>query len=493
MPDLAGPIQSIELASWLWLILALPLLGAVANAVYGSGFASQVARAIQAGLADEEAPKSRPRVPLTTDQCARIATVSLALSAVAAVVHAALLVGKSFLIQHLWQLVRVGQLDVSLGLAFDPLAAALVLFVTLVGTVVAVRAARPGALATESAWRFFASLCALVFSLVLAFVASNVLVVLIAWQGVALSGLGLSDGAMSRASSGRVLLARRAGDVALLLGVALLFWALGGMWTRDGDYQADLDPRMAAVSVGESTPSKEDPTLRGGAATRGKGLLTVTGLPGSLVYVDGSRTPLLDATGLPLETPFRRHEIDGGAHMFRVAPDDGFRVATHEGRSSFILRGGVLTNYIVARIAIGGDREVALAVMGPTLDFREIFDQLVVADAKGAYPVRDHLTRRKLAGISVVTVACLLLLLGASAKGAELLIEPPDASATRAGLRAAWLQGAAMLLTAVYLMARLIPLLGLSSVAAGAAGLVAVGVVLFGGLLVVRRRRARST
>lgn len=507
MPDLVGPIQSLELASWLWLVLLFPLVGALGNALYSSGLAGELIRALRLGFSDDDPQKAKPapRVVAPVQTSARIAIGSLALSLLAAVVYSLALFQlpseKRFLAQPLWQLVRVGQLDVGFDLALDPFAALLVLLVTGLGTWVSISFAR-SATDSAAAWRFFAWFGFFVFSLLGVVLADNFLLVMIAWEGVGLSGLGLVGPRATdpRSTGGRVFLAQRAGDAALLVGVALLFWGLAGSWPSGGAFQSDLDPRVSAVQVvaADAALSAGDPALRGGAATKGKGFLTVTGLPGALVYLDESRTPILDGTGVPLMTPFSRHELDGGAHAFRVAPDDRSHGAGHDAKLAYALEGGILANYTIPRIAFGGDREVALTLLGPTLKFRELEDELALSSAtapreKAGHPIRDRLATRMVWGaFRVVTIACFLLLLGASAKSSDLFLHRWLASGSGAPSAITLIHGGGMLLAGAYLMGRFLFLFSLSSVALVALELaLACAAALSAGLL-VRKWRARA-
>jgi NADH-quinone oxidoreductase subunit L len=166
MPDLAGPIQALELASWLWLIPFFALAGALINVAYASGPA------------------------------ARVAVGSLGLSTLAALLHAALLFRQApadrFLLDHVWPLVRVGQLDVGFDLALDPLAAALVVLVTVAGTGVSWgRALRFGSSPGDPARRSFAWLGAFVGFLVIVLLADNLLLLFMGWGGAGVAGEAL--------------------------------------------------------------------------------------------------------------------------------------------------------------------------------------------------------------------------------------------------------------------------------------------------------------
>ena len=190
---------------------------------------------------------------------ARIAVASMALSAVAAAVHTGVLLvrapGERFLLCHLWQMVRTGPLEVGLDLAFDPLAAVLVLLVTTLGTLVcmhaaAARAPDAGGDGGEdpAPWRFFGWFGGLVFSMLLLLLADNMLLLLLAWEGVGLTGYGLvalalrKGDATSVAVGTRAFLVQRAGDAAVLLGVALLFLGARGVVDPHGRVPVRPEP-----------------------------------------------------------------------------------------------------------------------------------------------------------------------------------------------------------------------------------------------------------
>ncbi len=505
MPELSGPIQPIELASWLWLIPFFPLLGALTNALYGSGLVAKAIEIVVGGRTEDEGQGAPVAAPAAT--VARIAVGSLALSAVASIAYCWVLLelpdSDRFLLRHLWQLVRVGPFDVGVDLVLDPLSAVLALLVTVLGTVVAAYAASGTDAGGDGQWRFHAWLGAFVFFMLVLVLADNAVLLLVGWQGVALAGHGLIDLDVDRAGSPqrsglsagtRAFVVQRAADVGIVVGLALLFWGLGGIWDRYGEYQPEISPRLAAVAVtGENAPSpRNDPGYSGESSLKGTGYLTVAALPDSLVYMDDSHSPILDSAGLPLRTPFRRFAVPGGAHSFRVAPDDGFRSAGHDSKVPFVLQGGVLTNYAIPRTGFGRDHEVAFAVLGPTLRFREIRDQLVLVSPSGSHPGRDGVGARRLGGIVVgdvhlVTVACLLILLGAFAKSAQApfqgwLAGSKGAAAGVTPSVAAMLQGAGMVIAGVYLVARLEFVFTLSHTASLVLAGVGIATALYGAL-----------
>src|SRR5689334_16204662 len=116
MPDFHGPIQHVTPAATLWMLLACPLAAALACAWC----------ALFGGRRRDD-DRTRRFV-------ARVSIASAALAFLASAAHAVALAirpeGERFFLQHLWRMVRVGQLDASFDLALDPLASTMTLAVT---------------------------------------------------------------------------------------------------------------------------------------------------------------------------------------------------------------------------------------------------------------------------------------------------------------------------------------------------------------------------
>ena len=283
-------------------------------------------------------------------QVARIAQTSMLLCLAAAAAESAALFQcepeDRFFLRHLWQLVRVGPLDVELDLALDPLSAVMALVVTVLATLVGFALVAPGsAAASVHAWRVQAWFGGFVSSVLVVVLADNLGLVLVGWAGVGVAGYGLAGDARGE----RGFVVQRLAEVALALGVALLFWGLGGEWTSAGEYQSDLILRLSAVSVvqpGQPRPDA-DPTLRGGAATHGRGFLHRHRAPrrarlrGRVALADARRQG--GAAGDAVPPP----PVEGGAHSFRVAPDNRFRAVGHDPKPGFAFIGGVLPNYSI--------------------------------------------------------------------------------------------------------------------------------------------------
>jgi NADH-quinone oxidoreductase subunit L len=482
MPDFHGPIQSFAVMPTLWLILLFP----AAAALYCG------ARALRRQRIDAQG-----RQAIATLSIGAIG-LSFALSAYHAYVLASKGADERFLVQHLWRMVRVGQLDASFDLAFDPLSATMALVVTGIGLPIFVFSS--SYMEAEARYaRFFAWLNGFVASMLLLVLADNFVLLLFGWEGVGLCSWGLIGfwwPAGEKASAGRkAFLVNRIGDAGLVLGIALLYWGLGGTWA-DGDYVPDLNPRFSSVDVspvapsglevepgappampagagageGAPTPSPPEAALEEGEepapalpSTAGEGLLTLGTYSGAVVFMDDARTPLKDALGEIARAPFSRLRVRGGIHSFRIHP------------------GGGIDDFLVTHVAFGEKREIALASFGPSVTFRNVQDQLAAHDVHGHAPVREALLTKRIAGgVTVLTLACILLFVGAVGKSAQfpLYVWLPDAMAGPTPV-SALIHAATMVTAGVYLVARLSFLFVLSSPACAVVAVVGAGTSLF--------------
>lgn len=420
MSEYVGPLQRIALSRTLWLVVVLPLAAAAVQLVVARRGAS--ARAV-----------------------ARVGIAATATALVAVAAHgvelARLPADERFLFEHLWRLVRVGQLDVNLDLAFDPLGA-------VACGVVASAALFAAIVAPESSPLRLACRSLTVGATLLVLLADGFVVAIAAAELATVGAWALA----SEPRRSHVLVGGLAADAPFVAGAVLLFWGLGGGWAS-GDYTPDLSPRFVAVhdadltAVDRSAPraprGDDDDDDEPRRFAPGDGLLTLTSSPGAIVFVDDARTPI--AVGdRPLRSPFTRHPIRGGLHTFRV----------HSGGST--------DDYVVSRVVVEGGREIALTVVGPSMTFRHIQDELAVRPARGGSTTREDVARRTLGDVRVMTLACLLLFVGVAARLAT-------ATSIAAGV------------APVYVLARLAFLLPLSHVACAvsvcAALLVALGVV----------------
>jgi NADH-quinone oxidoreductase subunit L len=165
--------------------------------------------------------------------------------------------------------------------------------------------------------------------------------------------------------------------------------------------------------------------------------------------MDDARTPIMRSPGEPLRAPFARYSIAGGVHSFRIHPGAG------------------LDDYLVSHVAMGEGREVALTAFGPTVTFRHIRDQLVAKDLNGQSVAKDALVAKRGWGrLSVISLACLLLFIGAVGKSAQipLFVWLPDAMAGPTPV-SALIHAATMVTAGVYMIVRLDFLFALSHAA----------------------------
>jgi NADH-quinone oxidoreductase subunit L len=522
MPELSGPIQHVLPVQLLWLIPLLPFLGALINAFYSSGLVAKAIETLQIALADDDKPKPKPkpRVIAPEKTVAIIAISAMGASFLVVLYHVAILIGRPpaerFILTHCWQMVRFGQLDINFDFSMDPLSALMCLIITGVGSLIHIYASSYME-GDPSYWRFFAWLNLFVFSMLLLVLGDNFFVMFFGWEGVGLCSYGLigfwwKD--YKKASAGmKAFVVNRVGDFGFVMGAALLFWGLGGSWSPEGEYTSDLSPRFSAVTVaeegaggqeheGEASKSETQSENKGEAnseakagsgspkeaashevkghdagkskpsvrATAGKGYVTLTSLPGAFVYLDDAHTPILKSDGTPLRSPFVRHELQGGIHTFRIAPDDDFHFASDGNKGQvLVIDTGVQDNFIVSHVAIGDEKEVSLTSFGPTVTFRNLQDQFVAKDSKGEHPALTQLLGKKAWGrMGVICLACLLLFLGACGKSAQvpLYVWLPDAMAGPTPV-SALIHAATMVTAGVYMISRLNFLFSLSPTACG--------------------------
>ncbi|HOX45600.1 MAG TPA: NADH-quinone oxidoreductase subunit L [Myxococcota bacterium] len=238
----------------LWLIPALPLLGAALTFLFGRG--------LQRALGERAA--GLPAVALSWAACA---------VAVASFVELLGLPEGSALWSRLWPWFQVGPVGVDLAFAMDPLSAMMALVVTFVGSLIHVYSL--GYMHRDPAfWRFFAYLNLFMFSMLTLVLADNLLLMFVGWEGVGLCsylliGFWYTELANARAGM-KAFVVNRVGDFGFLIGLMILFWSLGGDWTASGWRPAggasltfrELPGLMAAVQ-GKELWGVAVPTLAG--------------------------------------------------------------------------------------------------------------------------------------------------------------------------------------------------------------------------------------
>jgi NADH-quinone oxidoreductase subunit L len=482
MPEFTGPVQHVELSTTLWLIPLLPLVGFIINLFFG--------RALQRSDFGKDLSKSLHIGSFGVTAVAVGAMLAaFALSIFHVVKLIALPADARYLYCHTWQMVRIGSVEFNFDFGLDPLSAVMILIITGVGSLIHIYAA--AYMQTEKAyWRFFTYLNLFVFSMLLLVLGDGFIVMFFGWEGVGLCSyllIGFWYEDYKKASAGmKAFVTNRVGDWGFVVGLMLLFWGLGGSWLQGGFYQPDNLARLAIVSAeveehgghgatghaggaapahgasaaGHGAPAHgAEPAGHGAKAaeaghgesaasasarkvTGGKAYLTLTAYPGAVVYIDGATTPF----GV---SPFVKREVRPGLHALRIVP------------------GGAVEEQEIPSATIEAGNESVIAVVGSTLVFRQLHDQLVVRDRTGQHVLRDALMSKTVwGGISLITLACICFFIGATGKSAQipLYVWLPDAMAGPTPV-SALIHAATMVTAGVYMIARMSWLFSLSPTA----------------------------
>jgi NADH-quinone oxidoreductase subunit L len=199
---------------YLWLIPFFPLVGSILNGAISLS-TTRSEHAVGKGVVSA------------------IGCLAPALSFVVAVYAFAQLrplpVDSRHLTQTLFAWIAAGHLDVNAGFLFDPLSAAMLLFVTGIGTLIHVYSL--GYMAHDRGYaRYFAYLNLFTFAMILLVLGDSPITMFVGWEGVGLCsflliGFWFSDEEKAIAGN-KAFIVNRIGDFGFLLGIFLLFWAL---------------------------------------------------------------------------------------------------------------------------------------------------------------------------------------------------------------------------------------------------------------------------
>ncbi|WP_243395216.1 NADH-quinone oxidoreductase subunit L [Nocardioides currus] len=205
------PIAADGVFSWLWLIIALPLLGAVVLLAGGA-------------LAKGALDKVGHWIGTAT------AVGSFALSLTLFVSLLGREESERQIGQHLFTWFQVGGLDVGLDLLYDPLSALFLLLITGVGSLIHVYSI--GYMEhDERRRRFFGYLNLFVAAMLVLVLGANYLVVFLGWEGVGLASyllIGFWQHKHSAAAAAKkAFVINRVGDIGLSLAIALMFTTFG--------------------------------------------------------------------------------------------------------------------------------------------------------------------------------------------------------------------------------------------------------------------------
>jgi len=370
--------QQVVQVSYLWLIPFFPLLGSALNAFLG--------HAIQRKFGKQ----------FTSHLAIGAMAAAFVVALVAWIQMMGLPEAQRYLSNPLWNMFTTGDVRVDFAFALDPLSMMMTLIITFIGTLIHVYST--GYMAEEPAyWRFFCYLNLFVFSMLLLVMGDNFALMFFGWEGVGLCsylliGFWYEDIEKARAAV-KAFVTNRFGDFGFVLGLFLLFWALGGSWTE----------KQNVVSPAEQSWAQADPSYQ------------PTGQSG-LTYVKDPEYSVASPPATPDEIAARPDAV-------RVK--DGIRV-------------------------------------GPTLNFRELRDQLSL-EGTG---VRERLLGMTFMGMPLLALIGILLFVGATAKSAQipLYVWLPDAMAGPTPV-SALIHAATMVTAGVYMVARLNFLFALSTTA----------------------------
>jgi len=364
MNALTAPLLHVQRSDALWLIPAVPLVGAL----------------VRAAIVDDDdlASNQKKLVAATAPAAVALALLGAQLFALGSLAPDARLLFSPGLVPF-----RVGTFEAAWGLALDPAAA-----------VVAIAIAGLGVAAQALDKRSAATIDLAVAGALAAVLADGFLGFLI---GGVLASSALAWIARDERPA-RAFFAARFGDAALVLGAVLLFWTLGGSWgislgleptyTRHNPVPAnvaqmdpldsdepDLAPTLHAVLIGSapapvaSAPAKSAIPYAGSSPAMpdlsAKGSITVATAPGSKLFLKGAAET---AGG----TPVVRHEVYAGRIDVEVERPSGRRVRFRA-------------------LDVPNGREIAIVPVGPTWSFRELRDELAIEDGTHQKFVRNLL------------------------------------------------------------------------------------------------------
>jgi NADH-quinone oxidoreductase subunit L len=194
----------------LWIIIALPLLGAAINGLLGKNFSKPIVNSVGIGS-----------VALAFLSCAELAREFAQLPA------GQILEPKSY---FTW--ITAGQFKVDFSLQVDQLTIIMLGVVTFVSLLVHIYST--GYMAHEEGYyRFFSYLNLFVFFMLTLVLAANVVLMFVGWEGVGLCSyllVGFWFLKQSAISAGKkAFITTRIGDFGFTIGILLLFWTFGSV------------------------------------------------------------------------------------------------------------------------------------------------------------------------------------------------------------------------------------------------------------------------
>jgi NADH-quinone oxidoreductase subunit L len=218
----------------LWIILALPLLGAAVNGLLGKNFSKPVVNSVGIG------------------------SVALAFLSVVEMVRefAQLSSAQIPWVKPYFTWITAGQFQVDFALQVDQLTIVMLLVVTFVSLLVHIYST--GYMAHEEGYyRFFSYLNLFVFFMLTLVLAANVVLMFVGWEGVGLCSyllVGFWFLKQSAISAGKkAFITTRIGDFGFTIGILLLFWTFHSVDFRAVFKQAANMPTEAFAPAGVLT------------------------------------------------------------------------------------------------------------------------------------------------------------------------------------------------------------------------------------------------
>ena len=207
--------QKIVSVNYLWLIPFFPLLGSALNAFVGHWIQRRYGKRYVSYIAVG----------------AMVLSLLVALVALGQMIR--LPESDRYLVNFLWNMITAGDVQANLSFSLDPLSMMMTLIITFVGALIHVYSI--GYMADDQAyWRFFCYLNLFVFSMLLLVMGDNIVLMFFGWEGVGLCSyllIGFWYEDIEKAKAGvKAFVTNRIGDFGFVLGLFLLFWALGGSW-----------------------------------------------------------------------------------------------------------------------------------------------------------------------------------------------------------------------------------------------------------------------
>ncbi len=244
--------MEILTARWLWLAPVLPLLGAFINGAFGL-----------------KIHRRYGEKPIHI-----LAILMPGLSFVIALYYFLQMMQhpaeQRHMLCYLFDWIRINGFSIPMAFWYDQLAAAMVLMITFVGTLIHVYSI--GYMhKDEGYWKFFSYMNLFMFAMLTLVLADNFILMFVGWEGVGLCSYLLISfwyKDLKNAGAGmKAFIVNRVGDGGFIIGLFALFWTLAGAWDN-GKYVVNNSDHLTFVfrQVQELAPLLVNKTIFGIAA-----------------------------------------------------------------------------------------------------------------------------------------------------------------------------------------------------------------------------------